>query len=50
MEILAVVDAPTASEAKRYGEQMKRMIERSASKRVKNVIVSDVRGEDDDDG
>lgn len=49
VEILVVVDAPSATEADRYGEQIADLIRRKSSQRVKNVIVSDVRGEDSDD-
>jgi len=49
VEILVVVDAPTPSEAERYGEQLAGVLRQRSSKRVKNVLVSDVRGETDDD-
>lgn len=49
VEILVVVDAPTPSEADRYGRQLANLIRRKASGSVKNVIVTDVRGSDDDE-
>lgn len=48
VEILVVVDAPTPSEAERYGEQLADVIRRRRLESVKNVLVSDVRGDTDE--
>ena len=49
VEILVVVEAPSESEADRYGEQMAAVLRKRSSRRVKNVIVSDVRGDEEAD-
>jgi hypothetical protein len=47
VELMVVVDAPTHADAERYGEQLAGVIRQKASERVKNVLVTDVRGEDE---
>lgn len=49
VELFVVVDAPSSSEAERYGEQLAAKVRRGASKRVLNVLLSDIRNQEEDD-
>jgi len=47
VEIIVFLDAPSRAEAERYGEQLAGVIRSKASERVKGVMVTDVRSEDE---